>query len=166
MRVEVSAGGIVYRKRSGLIEVGFILDPYDKWAFPKGHVEAGEKTDEAALREAEEEMGIKGIKMRDYLGKADFWFRDRYVRKGELVHKFLHYYLMEAPSTAVAKPQKKEKIQAVRWVPLPEAYERSDYPDIEPLLRKAIIRLGGTPPPVKVKKLYAPRAQKQHKRRK
>lgn len=148
MRVEISAGGVVYRKNNGEIEVGFILDPYGKWTFPKGHVEKKEKTDEAAEREAEEEMGIPGLKVREYLGKADFWFKDRYVRKGELVHKFLHYYLIEAPAGAIAKPQKKEKIQEVAWLPLNKAYAKSDYRDIEPLLRKAITRLGGQVPPV------------------
>lgn len=147
MRTEISAGGVVYRKSNGTVEVGFILDPYGNWTFPKGHVENKEKTDEAARREAEEEMGLTGLKVREYLGKADFWFKDRYVRKGELVHKFLHYYLMEAPAGSVAKPQKKEKIQEVAWVPLNKAYARSDYKDIEPLLRKAIIKLGGTVPP-------------------
>lgn len=147
MRVEISAGGVIYRRKDGRIEIGFILDPYDKWSFPKGHVEAGERTEEAAKREAEEEMGINGLKVRDYLGKADFWFKDRYVRKGELVHKFLHYYLIEAPSGVTAVPQKKEKIQEVAWVPLAEAYAKSDYEDIEPLLRKAIIMLGGSLPP-------------------
>lgn len=146
MRVEVSAGGVVYRKKNGQIEVGFILDPYDKWSFPKGHLERAEKTEEAARREAEEEIGIKGLKIRDYLGKTDFWFKDRFVQKGELVHKFLHYYLIEAPSGVEAKPQKKEKIQEVAWVPLRDAYLKSDYEDIEPLLRKAIIKLGGTVP--------------------
>lgn len=146
MRVEVSAGGVVFRRKHGQIEVGFILDPYDKWAFPKGHVEEGEVTEKAAVREAEEEMGIKGIKIREYLGKTDFWFKDRYIRKGELVHKFLHYYLMEAPAGVEAKPQKKEKIQEVAWVPLNKAYAQSDYEDIEPLLRKAIVKLGGKVP--------------------
>ncbi len=153
MRVEISAGGVVYRKKDGDIEVGFILDPYGKWSFPKGHIEKDEKTEEAAKREAEEEMGIRGLKVRDYLGKADFWFKDRYVRKGELVHKFLHYYLIEAPAGVIARPQKKEKIQEVAWVPLAAAYAKSDYEDIEPLLRKAIIRLGGKLPSLKENKL-------------
>ncbi len=151
MRVEISAGGVVYRRKNGNVEIGFILDPYGKWAFPKGHVEAGEGTEMAAVREAEEETGIKGIRVREYLGKADFWFRDRFVRKGELVHKFLHYYLMEAPAGIEARPQKKENIQEVAWVPLGEAYRQSDYKDIEPLLRKAIILLGGAVPPLQIR---------------
>lgn len=149
MRVEVSAGGVIFRRNKEQIEIGFILDPYGKWAFPKGHLEVGEKTEEAALREAEEEIGIKGLKIRDYLGKTDFWFKDRFVQKGELVHKFLHYYLIEAPSGVEAKPQKKEKIQEVAWVPLDQAYVKSDYPDVELLLRKAIMKLGGTVPPTR-----------------
>ena len=162
MRVEISAAGVIFRRKNGNIEIGFILDPYDKWSFPKGHVEKGEKTEEAARREAEEEMGIKGLKVRDYLGKADFWFKDRYVRKGELVHKFLHYYLIEAPSGVEARPQKKEKIQEVAWIPLDEAYAKSDYEDIESLLRKAVILLGGSVSASKIR-VKAKQDKKQNK---
>ena len=57
---EISAGGVVYRKTGDKIE--FILGKhsgYHKWVLPKGLVERGESQTEAAVREVEEEVGVK-----------------------------------------------------------------------------------------------------------
>lgn len=63
----VSAGLLMYRLRQGEVEV-FIAHPggpwfpnrdYDVWTIPKGELEPGEAPFEAALREFEEEVGIK-----------------------------------------------------------------------------------------------------------
>ncbi|KKW10495.1 MAG: hypothetical protein UY49_C0021G0009 [Microgenomates group bacterium GW2011_GWC1_49_7] len=43
MKTEVSAGGIVVRKRMRIWEVLVIRDMNDVWTFPKGLVEKGEK---------------------------------------------------------------------------------------------------------------------------
>ena len=48
---ETSAGGVVYRLESGTPLFLLIRDSYANWGFPKGHLEAGERADEAALRE-------------------------------------------------------------------------------------------------------------------
>ena len=90
VREEFSAGGVVYKMTSAGPKIAFILDPFRKWAFAKGHIEKGETPRQAALRETREEMGLPDLRVRKYLGKMDFWFRDRYVHKGALVHKKLY----------------------------------------------------------------------------
>ena len=66
-RPRVSAGLLMYRLRDGELEV-FIAHPggpwfphrdYDVWTIPKGELEPGEETFDAAVREFEEEVGIK-----------------------------------------------------------------------------------------------------------
>src|SRR6188768_5270 len=66
-RPRVSAGLLMFRLRDGDIEV-FIAHPggpwfpnrnYDVWTIPKGELEPGEQPFEAALREFQEEVGIK-----------------------------------------------------------------------------------------------------------
>ncbi len=136
--VEFSAGGIVYRTLAAGIEIAFIKDPYYQWTFPKGHVEEGEGIIAAAVRESEEEMGIKGLKPVAKLTSLEIWFVDRYVHKGDLVHKIIYLVLLRAPSHAKARPQKKEKIRAVRWVPLDQSLAFSGYANVKPALRKAI----------------------------
>lgn len=138
VRLEFSAGGIVFRKTRRGIDIAFIEDPWHKWTFAKGHIEKGEKVVQAALRETSEEMGIKGLKPIKQLGRIEIWFKDRYVHKGALIHKYIYYVLMQAPSNAQVHPQKRELMGAVHWVPLSRALESSGYKDVKPLLQKAI----------------------------
>ncbi len=49
------AGGIVWNPRKGIAVVN---QNHDSWSLPKGHVEPGEDTLSAALREIHEETGI------------------------------------------------------------------------------------------------------------
>lgn len=140
VKVEISAGGIVFKRTPKGVRVAFIMDPFGKWAFAKGHVEEGESIPDAALRETREEMGLRKLRAVADLGKIDFWFRDRYraETKGVLVHKYVHYFLMQTPTGAYGKPQKTEKIRRIIWVPVGKAMATSSYDDVQPILRKAI----------------------------
>jgi len=137
-RVEISAGGIVFRRTPRGIRIAFILDPFGKWAFAKGHVERGETIEEAAVRETREEMGLRDLKVVAPLGTIDFWFKDRYRPKtrGVLVHKYVHYFLMETKPQARGRPQKKERIRKIIWVSLGRAGRQSDYKDVRPILER------------------------------
>lgn len=140
VKVEISAGGIVFKRTPKGVRVAFIMDPFKKWAFAKGHVEKGESIIDAAVRETREEMGIDKLRVVAPLGTIDFWFRDRYraETKGVLVHKYVHYFLMQAPSGAKGSPQRKEKIRSVIWVGLRRAMRTSSYDDVRPILAKAM----------------------------
>jgi len=57
---EFSAGGVVYKKYKN--KTIFLLGKhsgYHKWVLPKGLIEPGETQQQAAVRETEEEMGVK-----------------------------------------------------------------------------------------------------------
>ena len=140
MKVEVSAGGIVFKRTPQGVRLAFVMDPYGKWTFAKGHVKEGEALAQAALRETREEMGLGRLRIIAPLGSIDIWFRDRYrpETKGVLIHKYVHYFLMEAPSRAKGSPQKKEKIRRIIWVGAGRATGTSSYEDVRPILRKAL----------------------------
>lgn len=140
VKVEISAGGIVFKRTPKGVRVAFVMDPYNKWAFAKGHVEKGEAIVEAAVRETREEMGLKKLRVVAPLGTIDFWFRDRYraETKGVLVHKYVHYFLMQTPTGAYGKPQKTEKIRRIIWTPLGKALETSSYEDVRPMLQRVV----------------------------
>ena len=61
------------------------------WSLPKGHIEAGETAEQAAVREVEEETGIIGRVVAP-LGTIDFWF----VAEDRRIHKTVHHYLLLA----------------------------------------------------------------------
>jgi 8-oxo-dGTP diphosphatase len=56
-----AAGGLVSRRGAdGAVEILLVHRPaYDDWTFPKGKLEAGEREEDAAVREVEEETGLR-----------------------------------------------------------------------------------------------------------
>jgi len=134
MKFEFSAGGIVYRKNKGQVEIALILDPYDKWTFPKGKIEKGEKPEKAAVREVGEEIGILNLKPVKLLNKIDYWYK----RDKITYHKFVYFFLLEAKKDANLKAQK-EEIKDARWFKPNEALEEVGYEkDDIPLLEKTL----------------------------
>ena len=113
-------------------------DSYDKWTFPKGHVEKGEAIEEAAARETLEEIGLQEIRFLEDLGKISIWFRDRYEKKGKLIHKDIHYYLFETSGNAELVPDQTQNAYGAKWVPIRKALEASDYSDLVPIIRRAL----------------------------
>lgn len=141
-RTEVSAGGLIFKRTPQGIYFAMQKDSYGNWTFPKGHVRKGEAYRKTAMREIDEELGLKKLRYIKPLGHIDIWFRDRFVFRGKMVRKFIHYFLFEAPADAKLVPlQEKEKgevIQAARWVPMDKVWETSSYEDMRPMVRRAL----------------------------
>jgi 8-oxo-dGTP pyrophosphatase MutT (NUDIX family) len=160
-RTEVSAGGLVFKRTPQGIVFAMVMDSYGKWAFPKGHVRFDERYREAAIREIREEMGLGRLRTICRLDTIDIWFRDRFVHKGKLVHKYIHYFLFEAPTDAglvrPAPQEKGETIHDVAWVPAGELLSRSSYRDMVGIIKKAL-RLCSSPSS-KTSKHSAPKAR-------
>ncbi|MEK7615062.1 MAG: NUDIX domain-containing protein [Patescibacteria group bacterium] len=135
---EVSAGGVVFRRTGQKIWVAMIKDPYGKWTFPKGHVEPGEAIEEAAARETLEELGLEEVRLLEELGKIDIWFRDQYQKKGRLIHKDIHYFLFETLKNARLHPDPEQHVVAAKWVPIGAILKESSYPDMIPILKRAV----------------------------
>lgn len=137
MKLEFSAGGIIYKKIGNDFSFALILDSYDRWTFPKGHIEKDEKPESAATREASEEIGVKNIKVVKLLDKIDYWFK----LHEETYHKYVYFFLIEAPSKARLRPQTTE-IKDARWFSPQEAKEVLGYKkDSLPTLEKAFDEL-------------------------
>lgn len=131
-REEISAGGVVYRMENGQPFFLLIRDSYGNWGFPKGHVEPGEAPERAALREVEEETGLRGLVLREPVAAIDWYFRFR----GRLIHKICHFYLMESES-AETRPQQEEGITECGWLLVGEALERISYANARGVLERA-----------------------------
>jgi diadenosine hexaphosphate hydrolase (ATP-forming) len=57
--VPTHAGGIIYCPKDSRYLLVRARTPPRGWVFPKGHIEPGETTEEAALREVREEGGVE-----------------------------------------------------------------------------------------------------------
>jgi len=131
-RDETSAGGVVFRMDVGQPLFLLIRDSYKNWGFPKGHIEAGEQPEIAALREVREETGLTDLSIRSLVDTIDWFFRFR----GQLIHKVCHFYLMET-ADATTSPQRAEGITACRWTRFEEAQSLISYANARELLQRA-----------------------------
>ena len=108
-RVIKAAGGLV---KNGEGDYLFIFR-LGKWDLPKGKVDPGESMKKAAVREVEEECGIKV----DYLGQKIITSYHIYQMKGEVVLKKTNWYEMGVNKVPKLKPQHEEDITEAVWLP-------------------------------------------------
>ena len=138
---EVSAGGLIV-DRGGAVPQGALIGRLDRrgrllWSLPKGHLEAGETAEDAAIREVEEETGIRG-RVLSKLGVIDFWF----VAGGARIHKTVHHFLLEAESGELSDAD--VEVDEVAWVPLDELPDRLAYDTERKLMTKLPEQLATT----------------------
>jgi 8-oxo-dGTP diphosphatase len=107
-----AAGGLVRRRRDdGVDEVLVVHRPaYDDWTFPKGKLEPGEREEDAAVREVEEETGLRCRLEREL---ATTHYRDSRGRP-----KTVRYWLMSPIGGRLAPAN---EVDEVRYVPPSEA---------------------------------------------
>jgi len=133
---EVSAGGLVINQSGTqglLIGRRDLKDPTKErllWSLPKGHIEAGETPEMAAIREVQEETGIQSEISRA-LGVIDFWF----MAGGKRIHKTVHHYLFK--ETGGTLQAQIEEVDEVGWFPLDEIVSMLAYPDEKKLIAKS-----------------------------
>ena len=99
----------------------------DHWIFPKGHIEERESPKEAAVRELEEEAGVKGSVIAA-VGELEFSWKDDDVR----VEYFLVKYQRDAP---------RQEDREIRWCSYARALDLLTFPDTRTLLRQARPRI-------------------------
>src|SRR5437868_4063710 len=122
VRDETSAGGVVFRVDDGATLYLLIRDSYQNWGFPKGHLEAGELAEAAAVREVSEETGLSDLSVRGAISTIDWFFRFR----GQLIHKVCHFFLMQTEESSTL-PQRAEGITACRWSCYDDATSLASY---------------------------------------
>lgn len=106
--VEKAAGGLVYNTKG---EILFIYRN-GKWDLPKGGIEKNERKKQAAMREVEEETGVKNLKINARIPKTYHIFK----RNGKFRLKITHWYKMETSFAGNLIPQQEEGIEKAVWI--------------------------------------------------
>ena len=112
-----AAGAVVQRAGADGVEVLLVHRPrYDDWTFPKGKAEPGESDEETAVREVEEETGLRGTLGAELPSSRyiDSRGRDKVVR----------YWTMRPEEGAF---QGDREVDEISWVPVGDAAGRLSY---------------------------------------
>ena len=123
-----AAGGLVWRRGPSGVEIAVVHRPHrGDWSLPKGKLDPGETWEQAALREVEEEIGLRcrlgrelpPVNYRDNAG------RDKVVR----------YWLME-PESGEFEPN--DEVDELRWLIPRAAVGLLSYPRDRELVASAL----------------------------
>jgi 8-oxo-dGTP diphosphatase len=115
-----AAGGVVVRDGSVLL----VHRPkYDDWSLPKGKLEGDETWEQGALREVEEETGLR-CTIGEEVGRTNY-----VVLQGP---KEVRYFRM----TCDGEPRAQNEVDVVRWVALGAARELLTHPRDRALLER------------------------------
>jgi 8-oxo-dGTP pyrophosphatase MutT (NUDIX family) len=140
VRREFSAGGVVVRRFRGAWHVAAI-QPAGRdgvWALPKGNVAAGERAEQAAIREVMEETGLEVVPI-EKLGDV----RYVYTWDGERIFKVVSFYLFRSPRGRLGAiaPEHVHEVAEARWLRLEEAPKTLAYGGERDMAARALRRL-------------------------
>jgi len=134
MKLEFSAGGIVFKKEAGKLRI--LVSQHSQhhgWVFPKGFIAdtiKGESKEETALREVEEETGIKG-KILEPLDPITYW----YQMDNEKHKKTVYYFIMEKVGGDITNHD--WEMEQVEWLSINDVMGRLTYPSDKKMWKKA-----------------------------
>jgi 8-oxo-dGTP pyrophosphatase MutT (NUDIX family) len=141
MRREFSAGGVLVRRLRGRWVVAAIRPggrPPGLWALPKGRIDDDDSGEATALREVEEETGVRGRSLGK-LGDVRYWFN----WEGERIFKVVSFFLVryEAGRLGEIAPEFRHEVAETRWLPLDDAPRLLAYQGEREMARKALAAL-------------------------
>lgn len=128
-----TAGGLVYHPQS---DSYLWIKRLGLWDLPKGKIEQGESSKDAAIREIIEECGLTGKLSLKYRICSTYHV---YEFKNKSILKKNNWYYLEYEGDLSTKPQEEESITEVQWVKK-EAFESclsQTYPSIQEVILHA-----------------------------
>jgi 8-oxo-dGTP pyrophosphatase MutT (NUDIX family) len=119
VREQVSAGGVVFRRDEGRVEVVIVsVGGGNRWQLPKGLVDKGEAPEVTAVREAREEGGVSSEVVQP-IETIEYWYAG--IENGIRVrfHKRVHFFLLRYLSGETKDHD--WEVNEARWVPIEDA---------------------------------------------
>lgn len=126
-----AAGGIVQHTNTSYL----MIKRFGVWDFPKGKIEKGESSSEAALREVREETGVGNLQIINELPMTFHIYR----YKSKWIVKRTFWYLMQSDFNGDLKPQLEEDIHEAVWVPKRDVskYLKNTYASLRELVHES-----------------------------
>ncbi|SHM02927.1 NUDIX domain-containing protein [Chryseobacterium carnipullorum] len=115
-RIIEAAGGLVTNPQGELL----FIKRLGKWDLPKGKMEKGESREESAIREIEEETGLKDVELGKFINTTYHIYIER---NGEKILKCTHWFEMSFDGEDTSTPQIEEGITEVAWKSTPQIKE-------------------------------------------
>jgi 8-oxo-dGTP pyrophosphatase MutT (NUDIX family) len=139
-KLQFSAGGVAYRQRDAVIEVALIsVGDDNRWQLPKGLVDKGESTEDAAIREVREEAGIE-TDLVERLDKVEYWYFLNEDGERVRYHKFVYFYLLRYKAGDVSNHD--HEVNEARWFNIDEAIKVLAFDSEKNIVEKARAKLG------------------------
>jgi len=137
LQKQTSAGGVIFKENENSVQIILIsVRNGQSWCLPKGIVNKGETTEEAALREVNEETGLTG-RIIDKLGDINYWY---YIKEENIkCRKTVNFYLMEYVSGDTADHDM--EVDEAEWFSLETALEKVSFKGDRTIIEKAIEKL-------------------------
>lgn len=110
----VQAGGGIVRQGNQTL----LIYRLGKWDLPKGKLEKGESPVEGALREVEEECGVKVTPQAEI---CQTWHT--YTRNKKRYLKQTYWFAMDCLDDSQLQPQTEEGIKEVRWMTTQQVHQ-------------------------------------------
>jgi 8-oxo-dGTP pyrophosphatase MutT (NUDIX family) len=131
-----AAGGVVRNEDGGIL----LIYRRGKWDLPKGKLDDGEDLPTCAVREVQEETGIKRLVLGDLVSDT----YHIYSQFGKDLVKHTAWYAMRGSKSETLQPQAKENILEARWIQPEEigALMLKSYRAIAEVLRSAGVNVG------------------------
>lgn len=136
---QVSAGGVAFRSTAAGVKVALIsVGKPARWQLPKGLVDPGESPEVTAVREVQEETGIRAT-LLEKLDTIEYWYEGNKGQQRVRFHKFVHFYLLAYQAGDIG--QHDWEVNEARWVNLQEAKQMLAFKSEKLALEKAAQRI-------------------------
>jgi len=128
----IAAGGLIVNEKNELL----MIFRRKKWDLPKGKLDEGESIENCAIREVQEETGLKAEFYGGLIGLTYHDYFDKWSQ--EEVTKETHWFGMKVPGQQNPIPQAEEDITEVKWIQKNELdkYLKSSYPNVIDIIEK------------------------------
>ena len=141
MPIEKSAGAVIFRKEKGKQLYLLLHHEWGHWDFPKGHIEKGEKLEETAKREIQEETGIEDVEfVKGFKETIKYFYKMPCTRissvrgkQGENIMKFVTFFIAKTKTQKI----KLTEHTGYEWLPYEKALEKLTFKTAKQILQKS-----------------------------